>query len=1075
MFYNTEFTQFERKIGYPHIFNLLNNNKYNIYHIFANLNVQLLTIYPIINYNMKKLLLISALMASTAMQAQNAESVTYYWPGQRAEMLTSGLQYFIYNTAFDPSSNPNDRGSFIFAQENADFGTVDPKKYANEFITSNANYVFTITNKEGNVYQIKNASGSWINFTGRPSETAVDFYIQPWATSTANKANLKAKGDDGTLTDDLNNAKVWTVTNDASNSNAWNGNGGFTTWNNAHPYAFYEIESKELDAETNNRYLELTNRTGLFSDVAFKLQQLYGLVKDGNNYYSNYPETTPAENSSYANLIDGNDNSIFHSSWSAGGEDTDPKHYLRADLGTAKTEFYFITKRRTNNNNNRPTSILIQGSNEADGDYTDITTIETGLPTEANEYFYFSDKITSKTAYRYIRFTPLSMSPVTTRFFTYSEFYIIEANDETNVAMRDIRSYYHETTRNIKDDNLVTEINAGGYDKVKQVQEDLAKTLYTNEANALLTENESNHAETPALSQYPTAAYNTLKSAIGSATTSEELATAIRTFKFSINAPVFTIDGAFSGDYVTAGKSIYYKADDNTNPLWWNKATNKYDKTMLWKFMGSTSTTAEAGQTYTVGNMSEDVYFWNVEQLQVTETNPTNTDGIILIKTQDNNTPVHAERAGYIVRWDASAPTSASAWKITYVGESFKIDQVDEAKLADYAALKALIAECEPYVEHLGDGLHQFSCEGYNFQEVLNNAKETANNDIYENPTLDVAAAKQALQNAKNALAINQPAAGKFYRIQSKTSGKFIVSYANSEEKADLTADGSGINTVFYLSADNRMTGYQRLNIKGTANFDQTGIGSDFNFAASPYLGYYTIRVKGNSSGAFYDYSGTTGKVDMWSDPNNEQCAWKLIEVTDPDMQPKLTKKMTAKYATLAAPVSLVIPEGIKAYTAQVNGQQATLSEVTGRIIPAGTAVVLQKTGTATDTDYEFNFDATSAVQNENNDLVGVYAETSVPTDTKAYILAQPEGMEIGFYILDASDRIIDANKAYLVAPAEAAGIKAFTFDFGGTTGIDNTEAATEVEEYYDLQGRRVMNPTKGIYVTKSGKKVLFY
>lgn len=48
MFYNTEFTQFERKIGYPHIFNLLNNNKYNIYHIFANLNVQLLTIYPII-------------------------------------------------------------------------------------------------------------------------------------------------------------------------------------------------------------------------------------------------------------------------------------------------------------------------------------------------------------------------------------------------------------------------------------------------------------------------------------------------------------------------------------------------------------------------------------------------------------------------------------------------------------------------------------------------------------------------------------------------------------------------------------------------------------------------------------------------------------------------------------------------------------------------------------------------------------------------------------------------------------------------------------------------------------------
>lgn len=30
MFYNTEFTQFERKIGYPHIFNLLKSNKHNI-------------------------------------------------------------------------------------------------------------------------------------------------------------------------------------------------------------------------------------------------------------------------------------------------------------------------------------------------------------------------------------------------------------------------------------------------------------------------------------------------------------------------------------------------------------------------------------------------------------------------------------------------------------------------------------------------------------------------------------------------------------------------------------------------------------------------------------------------------------------------------------------------------------------------------------------------------------------------------------------------------------------------------------------------------------------------------------
>ena len=30
-------------------------------------------------------------------------------------------------------------------------------------------------------------------------------------------------------------------------------------------------------------------------------------------------------------------------------------------------------------------------------------------------------------------------------------------------------------------------------------------------------------------------------------------------------------------------------------------------------------------------------------------------------------------------------------------------------------------------------------------------------------------------------------------------------------------------------------------------------------------------------------------------------------------------------------------------------------------------------------------------------------------------------------------------------------------------------------EEFFDLQGRRVMKPSKGIFVTKSGKKVLFF
>lgn len=42
-------------------------------------------------------------------------------------------------------------------------------------------------------------------------------------------------------------------------------------------------------------------------------------------------------------------------------------------------------------------------------------------------------------------------------------------------------------------------------------------------------------------------------------------------------------------------------------------------------------------------------------------------------------------------------------------------------------------------------------------------------------------------------------------------------------------------------------------------------------------------------------------------------------------------------------------------------------------------------------------------------------------------------------------------------------------------TAIDQIESdKSEDKIYYDLQGRRVALPSKGVYITKSGKKVLF-
>lgn len=45
----------------------------------------------------------------------------------------------------------------------------------------------------------------------------------------------------------------------------------------------------------------------------------------------------------------------------------------------------------------------------------------------------------------------------------------------------------------------------------------------------------------------------------------------------------------------------------------------------------------------------------------------------------------------------------------------------------------------------------------------------------------------------------------------------------------------------------------------------------------------------------------------------------------------------------------------------------------------------------------------------------------------------------------------------------------------GTTTGINSIETGeAENEVYFDLQGRRVNNPKKGLYITSKGKKVIF-
>jgi len=148
-------------------------------------------------------------------------------------------------------------------------------------------------------------------------------------------------------------------------------------------------------------------------------------------------------------------------------------------------------------------------------------------------------------------------------------------------------------------------------------------------------------------------------------------------------------------------------------------------------------------------------------------------------------------------------------------------------------------------------------------------------------------------------------------------------------------------------------------------------------------------------------------------------------------------------------------------FQAALSGDQLTLTEVPNREIPAGKAVILKSSAPTI-----ILTPATTTQTLDGNQLQGTTAEM---TGAAGNIYVLNKGTNgVGFYKLRASGTI-GANKAYLQTTS---GAREF-FLFDEATGIEmpTAEDVNADAVFYDLQGRRVQNPTKGLYIV-NGKKV---
>ena len=231
--------------------------------------------------------------------------------------------------------------------------------------------------------------------------------------------------------------------------------------------------------------------------------------------------------------------------------------------------------------------------------------------------------------------------------------------------------------------------------------------------------------------------------------------------------------------------------------------------------------------------------------------------------------------------------------------------------------------------------------------------------------------------------------------------------------------------------------------------------------------------------------------------------AYKVIKAAQGDKDANGNDTYWATFSNLKNDATLSVPSEsgrtLNVYNATVSGGKLTLTQRSDDQVAKGEGVLLKTNGEYVNAKVNKPNELTAASSYENH-LVATPAKAKTVTADAGYKLyrltynnAAKEGL--GFYLsvykannsYNGTRLKATPGKAYLKVsenevkdPSSAALARSFVFGGGNeTTGIEGiTIMGTDVQRHgtiegiFDLQGRKIVNPTKGIYI-KNNKKVV--
>ena len=303
---------------------------------------------------------------------------------------------------------------------------------------------------------------------------------------------------------------------------------------------------------------------------------------------------------------------------------------------------------------------------------------------------------------------------------------------------------------------------------------------------------------------------------------------------------------------------------------------------------------------------------------------------------------------------------------------------------------------------------------------------------------------------------------------------------------------GCSMLQTIYVSDDFVVTGITDENYKkdlftGCEALPEYGDAKTSSDYANYKTGYFTKLVVRNGDERY----GIKGETTQLTVDNLVLADNKDLVVYEPftATAASYSRTINTTWATLCLPFKVSLDgKNFRAFElGSVSNNEVVLKEL-NTIIPAGTPVIIKMNDGETELKFsEANMPIAKEVQTSktadgNYQLKGLYTQKlfDKAADNNCYIVKGDKLMNPAKLMQNTNNETVGSKpfRAYMVdkSTAPAAGAKMFSigFDNDGTTAIDNLNTiADDNAVYYDLQGKRLNAPQKGINIVKRGNKTM--